>query len=255
MGKKNELPTLGLPTWSALVTATWGCVSGPPTPPEDLGEACTTAACPSDRLDRCDDFHDPTLSTGWNVVYGEPTVGPPGCQLSLACDGAQKAEIQSVAPMLFGSLSFEGARVTSWDEEPAVATDTYFGWQVFDGDCHSAVVVDDGTLAILSQTAGSDCAQDPVDQCYLPIPQFEQGMYSGLQTWELAWSAAEVRLIISGAVVLLATEVQCGFPMPAVPMYIDLSCNLDGQMVGEHAITVQRIIVDEGSPFETSGRR
>jgi hypothetical protein len=88
-----------------------------------------------------------------------------------------ESEIQSAGEMLFGTLAFHNAQCTAWNGVPPTDTDIYFGWQIFVGGCHSAIVVDDGTLAIISEPPGGDCADNPStnQQCFLPIPGWDLG--------------------------------------------------------------------------------
>lgn len=215
----------------------------------------TQPICPSHCASgRCVDFSSPTLDEFWNNVHGNPMGGPPSCKLLLPCFPS-KSEIQSEGEMLFGTLAFQNTQSTIWNEFPPTDTDIYFGWQKFEGNCHSAIVVDDGTLAIISPTPGSNCAggAPATQECYLPIPGWDLGRYNGPHTYVLNWTAKQAILSIDGRQVISASKGNCPMDPPSTPMKVDLSCNLDGVLRGNHFLEVEAIVaIGRTNPFTRS---
>jgi hypothetical protein len=203
--------------------------------------------CPSQSGGVCHDFSEPDLGNDWLAVHGQPSSGTPGCALQLSCTETAKGEIQSAREMMFGTLELIGLYHTAWDQAPVTAIDSYVGWQIFVGDCHSAIVIDDGTLAILFEDPAGTCAGDPTLQCYLPIHDWGT-LASSPQDYELRWDAEKVVLSAGGRSLVTASEATCGFRPPALPMKVDLNCNLDGALSGNHVLEVDALAAYECVP-------
>jgi hypothetical protein len=207
--------------------------------------------CPEETTGVCQDFSQADLGSDWITVHGQPESGEPGCRARLLCSESGKSEIQSVGEMTFGTLQMTGVYHTAWDQAPTTAIDSYIGWQIFVGDCHSAIVLDDGTLAVLFEDPAGDCSADPTLQCYLPIPNWAS-LASSPRTYELQWTAEKVVLSIDGVERVTASEATCGFSPPALPMKVDLSCNLDGAFAGDHVLEVDALAVYDCVPGATA---
>lgn len=200
---------------------------------------CASACAPPATGIFCDGFSDATLGDGWFVIHGQPRTGPPGCKLELPCNAAGKSEIQSVGRMRFGRLTFTGLYHTAWHQFPGSAIDSYVGWQLFhgaSGNCHSAIVIDDGTLGMLSNT---NCAPEPT-QCYCPIPGWP-ALASAPHTYELRWTEQAVELWIDEVLRVTTATCNCPITPPMVGMRLDFSCNLDGVLTGEHVLEIGRV--------------
>ena len=229
------------PNCSALLLLSLNLLLVPPAGVFASDGAQCLPQCPPESVDLCEDFSGSDLGK-WLVIHGQPLSGVPGCRLQLQCAGTSKSEIQSANEMMFGTLHMAGVYHTAWDQAPDTAVDSYVGWQIFVGDCHSAIVIDDGTLALLYEDPAGNCAEDPALQCYLAIPDWE-ALASSSRTYELRWDAQEVVLSVDGVERVTASEATCGFPPPAIPMKVDLNCNMDGELSGDHVLEVDALAV------------
>jgi hypothetical protein len=210
------------------------------------------AKCPRDADATCEDFST-ALGEDWLVIHGEPESGPPFCGLRLDCSPGGKSEIQSMGEMLYGRLVFSRAFHSAWAEAPEEEIDSFFGWQIFRGDCHTAIVVDDGTIGLLFQDP-PECRGDPPpnQQCFCAIPDWPD-LAREPHTYDLEWSRSKVRLTIRDGAQVLETLVvpseQCPCPadfrVPDVPMKVDVNCNLDGRLAGEHVLEVDTIAASD----------
>lgn len=248
-GPKSTLPRRTFPKSLALpLTLTLTALIVPTGLFGSDGAQCLPQ-CPSGKVGLCEDFSERDLGE-LLVVHGQPLSGEPGCRLQLQCTGTSKSEIQSSSEMLFGTLHMAGVFHTAWAQAPSTAVDSYLGWQIFIGDCHSAIVIDDGTLAILYEDPAGNCVGDPSLQCYLPIPGWA-ALASSPRNYELTWDAQKVVLSIDGVERVTASEATCGFPPPALPMRVDLNCNLDGALTGDHVLEVDALAAYRCTPGPT----
>lgn len=165
-----------------------------------LSALCASAAgggLPHARLS--DQFNAPGLdATKWSVVKGKPAVQRG--RLVLSGSGTTE-EVQSRRSFRYGVLRMSVDSV-SWKDQQR-STDSSFGFEIWNGRCHSAVVlIANGHLGVLRAKAhaGGACSGDPRLQSYAQITNWAM-LHAAHRPLEvvLSWRPGRVTLRITTA--------------------------------------------------------
>ena len=169
------------------------------------------------------------------MFKGHPTVS--GGQLILAAQPGTRADIQSKTVCQYGILH---AVITSSDWKPQTSTtDTTFGFEFFDGNCHYGVIlVANGILGLLRSEPdhNNDCStqsagipnrlpSDPKFQEYIPISNWDTVRLGRTIFLTLIWTPSGVTLHVSDGGSNSGVASYSGVAVPNTPLKIRLNAD------------------------------
>ena len=171
----------------------------------------------------------------WDVFKGAPLVANGALLLQ---GSSTRADIQSKETFLYGQLEFIIAS-TNW-KSSTENTDSSFGFEVFNGNCHyGAIFVANGHLGLLKPDVSGGCVGDPKFQEYVVIPGWEAVRASGSLEVTLQWSVNKVTLPVRGLSLGTSGQVSSSSDnraIPDVPLRIRLNADF-GESYTVEAVT------------------
>jgi hypothetical protein len=201
---------------------------------------CPSAPPPSVKLEGSvqklfrDDFNGRAIDTlQWNVVHGAPLLL--NCSAVLTTTRLpgvpSKTELSSHRLFEPKSMLVISATTQNWQGDNKEG-DTSFGFEGWNANCHSAVIVtSNGQLALIRPDEEADCNQPdpPTRECYQPIQDWET-LRTQPREFAILWTSTRATLSIDG--VPKATwddqaSTGCTTPaIPQVPLPVRLNANV-----------------------------